>query len=88
MDPELGISNQTPTVLIYEKNQLKNNSEKNQNKKIKLGLEAQLSMTTMLATLGLIPFIPVIGFLVISCSVLISMLCYINWEVSEKHTNN
>ena len=45
-------------------------------------------MTTMLATLGLIPFIPVIGFLVISCSVLISMLCYINWEVSEKHTNN
>ena len=64
------------------------NSVKEQNKKTKLTWKAQLSMTTMLVTFGLIPFIPAMGILVISCSALISLLCYINWETSKKHSTD
>ena len=92
MNSELKISNQTPTVLIYEENEFKNDnsmkSEKNQNKKTELTWESRLSMITMLVTFGLIPFISIRGIPVIIFSGLISMLCYSNWEASEKHSND
>jgi hypothetical protein len=57
-------------------------------KKTKLTWEAQLSMTTMFGTFALIPFIPMMGFSIIIFSGLISILCYIGWETSKKHSND
>jgi hypothetical protein len=57
-------------------------------KKTKLTWEAQLSMTTMFVTFGLIPFIPMMGFSIIIFSGLISILCYIGWKTSEKYSND
>jgi hypothetical protein len=76
---ELQIKKQYETVSISEGNELENNNlEKKQNKKTQLTWEAQLSMTTMLVTFGLIPFIPMMGFSIIIFSRLISVLCCVN----------
>jgi hypothetical protein len=57
-------------------------------KKTKLTWEAQLSMTTMFVTFALIPFIPMMDFSIIIFSGLISILCYICWETSKKHSKD